>query len=324
MNGVLVTGGAGFLGRHVCSQLHEAGHTVTCLDTSVWTDAPTGIQVIQGSILDAGDLRQALDGKDTVVHLAANAQLWAKHPEIFDRLNHQGTVKVLEAAKNAGIRRVVAASSLVILRGWNDPDETVIAEPIDLPVPEALAGPYCRSKLAAALAVQAARQEQFETTNIFCGAPVGSGDINLTPPTQMIHDLLAGKIPAYLPCTLHLVDVADLARAFVRAVEAPHLADGYIAAGQPTPMFDLLAKLQTLCDVKMPRATVPYIVAEISAWISSAVAQLSGSPPQAPLAGVRLAKRPRRYDQSRAERDLNWSPSAIDCALKATVEDHSK
>ena len=320
MKKVLVTGGAGFLGRHVCQRLATDGHTVTSLDVADWPEAPQTVKSISGSVLDPAVLTDVLAGMDVVIHLAANAQLWSADPSVFEALNHQGTLAVMTAAKSAGVTRFIAASSLVVLRGWNDPDRTPISEQGDLPRAGALAGPYCQSKRAAALAVQSAASDPFQTTNLFCGAPVGPWDVNATPPTQMISDLIDGKIPAYLPCRLNLIDVDDLAAAFSVAVTTSYLEPGYVLAGAGIDMADLLLQIGAISGEPMPSARVPYWLAEVSARVSTGWASLSGHPPSAPLAGVRLAKHPRQYDTALAARDLNWKPNPIEPALRRCVE----
>jgi UDP-glucose 4-epimerase len=104
---VVCTGGSGRLGRHVVSLLSESCR-VTVLDAAppVATDA-----FIQADVTEIGALRRAFAGQDAVVHLAAIPNPRTAPPEVTFRTNVEGTFAVLQAAEEAGVRRVVVASS---------------------------------------------------------------------------------------------------------------------------------------------------------------------------------------------------------------------
>jgi len=319
MSRVLVTGGAGFVGRHVTAALSKAGHSVTSLDVAPWPSPPDGATHVQGSILDLDLLDRHAETADVIIHLAANANLWARDTDEFDVINHRGTRHVLAAARRAGVARTVVASSLVILSAWNVPSPDPISENTPMPPVEALAGPYCRSKYFADQAAAEALAEGQSVVTLYCGAPVGSGDVNFTPPTVMIRDFINGRVPAYLDCTLSLVPVTALAEAFVAAAFVPSPGDRYIVTGPSVTLTQVLDVLEQVSGRKMPRGKVPYLVAETVARLAEPMAAVTGKPPQASLAGVRLAKHPRRYETSRAECDLGWSPGSLEPALREAV-----
>src|SRR5512147_2857338 len=87
----LVTGGCGFIGRHLVAQLAARGERVRVLDLRTLASTPPGVEQVAGSITDPAVVRRAMDGCERVFHLAANPNLWAPDPKIFDLVNHQGT-----------------------------------------------------------------------------------------------------------------------------------------------------------------------------------------------------------------------------------------
>jgi UDP-glucose 4-epimerase len=105
---VLVTGGAGYVGGAVCSELARE-HEVVILD--VQEPAGEHGRYLRGSILSAADLAWATEGCQAVVHLAAIPHPLSDSPDRIMQVNVTGTGRVLEAAANAGVRRVVMASS---------------------------------------------------------------------------------------------------------------------------------------------------------------------------------------------------------------------
>ena len=136
----LVTGGGGFVGRHLVRLLREQGDEVRVLDLAGADGLPDDVEIITGSILDSATLRQAMAGTHRLYHLAANPNLWAKDPGIFMATNYRGTVAVLEAAAEAKLERIVYTSTESILKSFRRPtpatvDETVSWTVDDMPGP---------------------------------------------------------------------------------------------------------------------------------------------------------------------------------------------
>jgi UDP-glucose 4-epimerase len=116
----LVTGGAGFIGSHLVDALLARGDRVRVLDdfSSGYRDNLEGrdIDLVEGSILDADALAQAVDGVEVVYHIAAfpSVPKSIDHPAETTRVTEEGTIRVLDAARNAGVRRVICASSSAV------------------------------------------------------------------------------------------------------------------------------------------------------------------------------------------------------------------
>ncbi len=114
---VLVTGGAGFIGSHLAYVLNELGAQVTVLDDLVGLGdpaaLPTEVEFHHGSILDTSLLERCTVGREFVFHQAALGSVPAsvKSPRAFYDANCTGTVNVLEAAREAGVKRVMFAAS---------------------------------------------------------------------------------------------------------------------------------------------------------------------------------------------------------------------
>ena len=134
--GVLVTGGAGFIGRHVVEALLAGGHRVRVLDSfradvhgarpdvaglvAAWGEGPDGhagpVDVRVGDVTRADDVDAALDGCETVIHLAAKVGLGVDFDDTDDYVhsNCTGTAVLLRSAARRGVTRVVVASSMVV------------------------------------------------------------------------------------------------------------------------------------------------------------------------------------------------------------------
>src|SRR5205823_6615926 len=116
---VLVTGGAGFVGSHLVAKLVTLGHHVRVLDDfstgcrENLPDVASGVQLIEDTILEPGALRRAMEGVEVVFHEAAipSVPRSVRNPAMSNEVNVTGTLNVLIAARDAGVRRLVYASS---------------------------------------------------------------------------------------------------------------------------------------------------------------------------------------------------------------------
>jgi UDP-glucose 4-epimerase len=145
---VLVTGGSGFIGSHVVDRLLAHGHRPVIYDLrpSPWHQ-PGTVDTVLGSITDREALERALHSCDAVAHLAAVADVNDVHaePEDAERVNARGTVAVLEAARRAGVKRIVYASTIWV---YSDCVPDAVDEDTLLPAPSHL---YTSTKLAGEL-----------------------------------------------------------------------------------------------------------------------------------------------------------------------------
>ncbi|MBI4174389.1 MAG: NAD-dependent epimerase/dehydratase family protein, partial [Candidatus Aenigmarchaeota archaeon] len=110
---ILVTGGAGFIGRHLVNRLISLGHSVSIYDNfSTSKKSATQANIIEGDIRDAGDMARAMRGVEIVFHLAAISDLRADEDLIYST-NFIGSKNVFDAAKQAGAKIIFTSSSAV-------------------------------------------------------------------------------------------------------------------------------------------------------------------------------------------------------------------
>jgi dihydroflavonol-4-reductase len=317
MNRALVTGGAGFVGGHLVRALLGAGQSVRVLDLN----PVKGVESIVGSVEDRDKVRAAMRDIDVVYHLAGVAQLWARKKDQFERINHQGTRVVLDAAAEAGVRRFVHCSSLTTLVsratriGASSADETTA------PALEDMLGPYPRSKALAEAAVNEAVSRGLDAVIAVPTEPLGAGDASLTPPSRLIVDLLNGRIPATIDCVLNFVSVASLAEGLIAAAARGRRGQRYILGGDNVPMDQLLAELERQSGANLPRLKLPYALALAVGFADTAIfARLTGDPPGAPLTGVRLAGRRVSFSSRKSEVELGWKSEPFETALAAALQ----
>jgi dihydroflavonol-4-reductase len=305
----LVTGGCGFIGRHLTSLLAERGYHVRVLDLQDWPDAPGGVELCRGSILDGAAVASAMEGIGTVFHLAANPNLWAPDPRIFHQVNYEGTCRMLEAAAKAQVSRFVYTSTESILKNVharNGSKRALIDESVELGIGDVW-GAYCRSKFLAENAARKAAQSGAPVVIVNPTMPVGPGDGLLTPPTRMLLGFLNGAVPAYLDCEFNLVDARDAAIGHLLAAERGRIGERYILGGENMLLGHILELLREMTGLPIARWRVPYALAYFAGLISEGISRLTHRPPVAPLTGVVLARSSMAFDSRKAHRELGWN-----------------
>ncbi len=313
----LVTGGAGFVGLHLVNALLARGEKVRVLDVVTDGLAELDVEVVQGSITDPAVAAIACADIDYVFHLAGNAQLWTQNPDVFEDVNHQGSIVMAQAAGQAGVKRFIHCSSLTTLVGVQTPIGKSDANEETRLDPAEMLGDYPASKLKAEMAVmRIAKDMSMDAIIAIPTEPLGAGDESLTPPTQMILDFVNGKTPAFIDCILNFVPVEALAQGFIAARDKGVDGERYLLAGENVPMHILLEKLESATGQKMPKVKMPYQVALLAGFVDTKlVSAITRKPPKAPLTGVRLAGRQVRFSSDKALLDLNWQASDWEAAL---------
>jgi len=316
-NKVLVTGGAGFIGRHVVRELLARGLTVRVFDATAPDAPPSGrLDWWTGDIRRPAEVADAVAGCDAVIHLAARAHLWSADRSLFEQVNHQGTRHVLAAAERHGVRRLVHVSS-----------ETVLVPTSDRPVTEQTRtrladqiGRYARSKWQAEQAVWGAIERGAPALIATPSVPVGPGDRRGLPMTRLIERFLARPMAGYMDGTMHLMDVRDVAAGLVRLLERGRTGRRYLLTAETWTIGQVLAHLAMLTGQPQPRFRVPYPVGlGFAAWEQMRARYSGGRPPLATVSGVRLARRAGPIDASRTRRDLDLAPRPVAEALERTV-----
>jgi dihydroflavonol-4-reductase len=240
------------------------------------------------------------------MHLAANPNLWARNPDDFEQVNHQGTRHVLEAARRAGARRIVHVSTESILATAHG--QEMITEKTQTSLSDMI-GPYCRSKWLAEQAAQEAVEAGQPVVIVRPTIAVGPGDVNLGPPSRLVCDFCNGRVKGYLDGGLNLIDVRDAAAGIWAAAEHGEIGRRYLLAAEDWSIRDLLRLLAKLSGRPTPRWRVPYALALAFAYLEEWVCNHStAAAPMATVTGVRLTQRHFSFDGRQSARELKLQP----------------
>ncbi|MEO1052011.1 MAG: NAD-dependent epimerase/dehydratase family protein [Bacteroidota bacterium] len=317
----LVTGGSGFIGRHVVQRLLHLGRPVKVLDLNVSEGTfPKEVEVFKGSILDQTLVANAMEGTKDVYHLAANPNLWAKDKNVFHEVNFEGTKTILEEAKKHNIHKLVYTSTETILKDYRSKSLEATTEDIELPPLKQMAGPYSHSKMLADEAVRKAAKDGLPAVVVNPTIPIGLGDYNLTPPTRMIMDFLNGKTPAYMECHMNLAPVEEVAEGHILAADKGISGHRYLLSNENLKLSEILTLLEEITGKEMPHRKVPYFLGYTTAVISEFIADhITGKAPVASKEGVRLAGGIMKFDNQKTRAALGLKARSVKEALGQAI-----
>jgi dihydroflavonol-4-reductase len=287
---VLVTGGGrGFIGGHVVNALERAGHDVS----REWVD-----------VRDRVSLERAARGCDAVVHVAALYSFTASAAEL-EAINVTGTRNVIAACRAAGVGRLVHTSSA----GTCGPVPGRVATEEDSPPSWELAVPYKRTKLAAERLVLAAASDGLEAVCVNPTTPIGEGDDTPTPTGRMVRAVARGRYRATLRSGgLNLVDVCDVARGHVLALEHGRAGERYLLGGVNLNLVDVFTLITRAAQRRPPRVRLPYAAAQTLALLGLANRH-----------EVTLARLPAWFSSAKAQQELGYQPAPIEPAVERAV-----
>ncbi len=316
---VLVTGVSGFVGSAVARALLAEGHSVRAL---VRPQSPRrnldglDIEVAEGDMRDAASLDRALAGVRHLFHVAADYRIWAPDPEEIVRANLEGTRTAMEAARRAGVERVVYTSSVATLALRQD------GVPVDETSPNAPAttiGAYKRSKVMAERLVESMAAEGLPAVIVNPSTPIGPRDVKPTPTGRIVVEAASGKMPAFIDTGLNLVHVDDVARGHLMAWRSGRIGERYILGGQDVTLGTMLGVIARLVGRKPPTVQVPRLPLFPLAYAAEAVARVTGREPFITLDGLRMAKYRMYFSSAKAERELGYTARPYAEALAAAV-----
>ncbi len=297
--------------------LREAGYAVRALVRSSDQQLPN-CEIVVGDLNEPGRLERDLIGCRYLVHCAAQYSFAPRDRAAIARVNVAGTAGLFDAAHIAGVELAVLTSSSAAVgpaRNGRPADERDYPE--HHPRAPGRAN-YHESKL---LQERAAFASRLPTIAILPTAPVGPGDRKPTPTGAMILDFARGRMIARPPKSggLNLVDVEDVARAHVAALERGRRGERYIVGGENLSFDDIWELLAKATGRPAPTAYAPVPLMYAAGWIDEARCRLTGATPFVPLEGVRMSREQMFVDSTKAQRELGITPHSVRAAVARAV-----
>jgi nucleoside-diphosphate-sugar epimerase len=332
MSTVLVTGGSGFLGAWCCARLLDAGHTVRATLRNLGREAEVRAMLRQAGADPAGRLSfcaadlesdagwpEAVAGCEFVLHVASPFPSGTpKHDDELIRPAREGALRVLRAARDAGVRRVVLTSSFAAI-GYGHPPQSVPFDERSWTDPQASGNTaYVKSKTIAERAAWDFVGREGGGLELSVVNPVGILGPVLGPDYStsilLIQRLMDGAMPGVPRLCFGIVDVRDVADLHLRAMSGPAAkGERFLAvSGNFLWMIEMATVLKARLGAKaarVPNRQLPNWLVRLAALRDAAVQQIL------PELG-----KSKNATSGKAQRMLGWKPRPPEEAIVATAE----
>ncbi len=316
---IFLTGGTGFLGRHLVPALCRAGFEIRVLTRdparNAWLERYPGVQVVKGDLLDAKTLLQAAKGCQYVIHAGGMFRFWGNEAA-FISTNAIGTDNVMKAALEARVERVIHISTIAVI-GQPDPtrivDETHPAHPADA---------YQRSKWQAEQVVTSYFQEhQLPVVVLRPGAyygPLGHYAFNRLffrdPMRGIIMQVNGGRyiiFPAY---------INDVVRGVLQGLEKGRLGEVYNICGDWISHREAFDVICEEANLPWPRLPIPGWLGIYTSRFLEAIAFFTHREPFWPLNLRSYVYNNWRVSSDKARRELGFVPTEFRMGARRTIE----
>lgn len=303
---ILVTGATGHIGNVLIRKLLEQGEKVRAL---VWRgEEPTPIkdldvEQVEGDVLDPASLESAMRGVESVYHLAGIISIMPGRNPLVWKVNVEGTRNVLDAARRAGIRRLVYTSSI----------HAIARAPHGVTMDESLGfdqnnpyGEYDRSKAAASLEVQKAATAGLDAVIVCPTGVIGPYDFRGSEMGEVIRSASEARTMFYVEGAYDFVDVRDVADGLIAAHAHGRRGESYILSGQKLSVRYLLETVREVTGKAFASFKMPFSLAEFAAKFTPYYYRWSKAKPRFTPYSLEVLQSNSNISHAKAARELGY------------------
>lgn len=321
---VAVSGATGFIGSAVVRTLLKQGRAVRALvepgaDTKNLDSLPQeNLERVAVDICDTKAMRSALEGASTYHHLAAIYKVWLPDPKPIWRVNLEGTVSALMAAKDACVSRVVYTSSIAACGLTEDGTPADETTPWNL---AEIANDYIASKYQSERVALKMAEAGMPIVVVNPAFPFGPGDIAPTPTGGMILSLLRGQVPGVGHGGFCAIDVDDVAQAHIAAETRGRVGERYILGNHNVSFREFFQLVSDIAGLPAPRLPIPRaFAAGFALSMELRSDHISKTPPLATYKSIRYMQRLAYFDTSKARQELGLPVTPLRTSIERAVE----
>lgn len=321
---VFVTGSTGFIGTTLVNALVQRGDTVNALTRG--SSNKDGlhhdrIRLVTGDIMDRSSLQKGMDGCSQVYHLAAYAKNWARDPAVFFKQNVEGMRNVFEAARLAGVNRVVFTSTIVTF-GPTAPG--IVGNEM---MPRITPKYYTEYEETKAIAEQEALRMAAEGFPVVIVNPTrvyGPGKLTEGNSVSLMMDMYdRGKVPVLLNHGSNIgnyVLVDDLVKGHILAMDKGRIGERYILGGENSSLKHLFELVDEVSGKRHFQMNLPPRVAYLYSGFEKKKAERLGFYPQITPGWVETFLQDWAYSSEKAQRELGYTFTPLKEGVRMTYE----
>ncbi|MCL4559453.1 MAG: SDR family oxidoreductase [Chloroflexi bacterium] len=315
----LVTGAAGHIGNVLVRELLSRGEPVRALvlpgeDTASLDGLP--IERVEGDILKPETLPPAFRGVQVVYHLAGIIFILPGRSDLVRRVNIEGTKNVLQAARQAGVKRLVYTSSIHAFQRL--PDGATVDETIPFD-PQSPTNEYDRSKAEASLAVLQSIHEGLDAVIVCPTGVIGPNDFRSSDMGNMIRSWMDPKIHMMVDGAFDFVDVRDVARGMILTAGRGKAGEVYLLAGENIRLVKLREMVQAEAGIHTGSLLIPLALAKQAALVAPFFYRLTRSKPAFTTYSLETVTGKMFVNAGKAYRDLGYQARSMVVTVADTV-----
>jgi dihydroflavonol-4-reductase len=316
---ILVTGATGHIGNVLIRKLLAQDEKVRAL---VWRGEDTtpikelNVEQIEGDVLDPASLGPALLGVDTVYHLAGIISIMPGRNPFVWRVNVEGTRNILDAARQARIRRLIYTSSI----------HAIARAPQGIEMDESLGfdannpyGEYDRSKATASLEVQRASDQGLNTVIVCPTGVIGPYDFRGSEMGEVIRGAAEAHPMFYVEGAYDFVDVRDVADGIIAAGKHGRRGESYILSGHKLSVRYLLATVREVSGKAFSSIKVPFSLAEFAAHFTPWYYRKTQVKPRFTPYSLEVLQSNSNISHKKATDELGYKPRPVYESIADTV-----
>jgi dihydroflavonol-4-reductase len=313
----VVTGAAGHVGGNLVRELLARGQAVRAV---VRDDrrALEGLDLdfVEANVEDLESLRAAFDGADLVHHLAARISIVGDPDGAVRRTNVDGVAHVIQACRDAGVRRLVHYSSIHAF----DPDPADRPIDEDRPLVTHAAPAYDRSKAAGQRLALEAAADGMDVVVVHPTAVLGPHDYKPSRMGEVLLDVATGRMPSLIHGGFDWVDVRDVVAGGLTAAKRGKPGRPYLLSGHWHSLGELAAIVQQHTGQAPPALTSPMWLARIGAPFVQTWARVFGQRPLYTSEALHALWAYKQVSSQRAEQELGYRKRSIEETVRDTLE----
>jgi nucleoside-diphosphate-sugar epimerase len=316
-----VTGGTGFIGERLVKRLRDRGDDVVALVRSREKGKKLeemGATLVEGDLSSSDAIHSAVKGCDAAFHVAAVYKVGIpekEHEAMYDA-NVRGTERVLDAAFQAGVSRIVYVSTINV---FGNTRGEVVDETYERPGDDYLSY-YDETKYLSHQVAKERIDKGVPVVIVQPGGVYGPGDHSEVG--NVIDQVANGKLKAlpFAGLGLNLVYVDDVADGIVLAHDKGKVGESYVLGGEITTMRGMVDKTAKIAGRKPPKRDMPSGVIKLAAPAGPLVGKMMGFPPN--FRELISASDGVTYwgKDDKARRELGYSPRDLDTGLRQTLD----
>jgi dihydroflavonol-4-reductase len=210
----------------------------------------------------------------------------------------------MEAARDAGVERIVYTSSVAALKPRDDGSDADERDRADL---QSAIGAYKKSKVAAERVVEGMIGQGLPAVIVSPSTPIGPRDIRPTPTGRIIVEAAKGRMPAYVETGLNLVHVDDVAEGHMQTLTKGRIGENYVLGGHNVMLKEMLAEIARLVGRRAPRLSLPRAPLYPLAYTAEMLARITRREPMLTVDALNMSKHCMFFSSAKAKQELGYA-----------------